>query len=351
MNLSQTVLLIKQKLSWKLALAGLLATGIFGFLLVRSAQGIQEFRAMELSLDATFLVLSFVCYISGVILAAKMWSLLLKHLTGSSDFAFDVQAFGVSLLARKVPGFIWEALSRLALYERRGVRRSALLTAVAAEVIFRSVAGALAFVLALLITSGQGTGWGEAYLPIPAFAYLPILTAVVLGLVIFLPRLHKNLLRWFRRAQAEDSSPLKEPTLSAWLILKWLSGYLGVLLFSGLTLYFFIRAFGHAASVPYWTIFGAFGLAVALGPISMWLPGDIGIRDGVLYLALITALSGTTAAVLVLAIRLWVTLSELVFGAVCAGVLGKKAANQFWASANATGRKPGTPAPPKGINL
>jgi uncharacterized membrane protein YbhN (UPF0104 family) len=66
--------------------------------------------------------------------------------------------------------------------------------------------------------------------------------------------------------------------------------------------------------VPFSTISGALSIAIALGPIAMWLPGDIGLKDGFLYIGLSSIIGGSLAAVVTLLWRLWGTLLELIFG-------------------------------------
>ena len=321
---------VRNKLTVKRSIALLISVTVFGYLLYRAYQGIGQFQTMALSLDPRFLLLSALMYIPGVLLAAKIWSDILKTLHGKSDYRFDVQVFGISILARKVPGFIWEALSRFALYERRQVPYSVLIVAIVAELTLRSLAGGIAFASAGLLER-NGMPWYQEYIPLSEFMIRYLVPLTLLGGIIILLGLQSRFQRWFlnfltsrQRGQMAPGSNLLQ-VMTFRKTLWWVSGYVGVLILSGFHLLFFLQSFENTPSVSYWTVFGGFGLAVALGPLSMWLPGDIGVRDGILYLALRPFLTDPIAAVLVLAIRLWNTLVEMVFGGICVLFFGRTA--------------------------
>jgi hypothetical protein len=320
---------IREKLTVKRSIALLLSVCIFGYLLYRAYQGIEQFQTIGLSLKPQFLLLSAIMYTAGVLLSAKIWSQLLKHLHGTSNYGFDVQVFGISILARKVPGFIWEALSRFALYERQQVKHSVLIMSIVAELMLRSLAGAVAFASAILLERSDTT-WYQEYIRLPEHLTRLLPLGILVGILLLLilqSRSHRWLVHYLhsRRQGTETYSATLLRTIAFRKALWWVVGYVGVLIFSGFYLLFFLQAFENLPSVSFWTLFGGFGLAVALGPLSMWLPGDIGVRDGVLYLALRPFLTDPIAAVLVLAIRLWNTLVEIAFGGMCALLLSRTA--------------------------
>lgn len=317
-----------RSLTWKHWVVLPLVVIVLGFLLVNGYQGVQQFWATGATLDLRYLLLSLLSYLVGVLFAAWIWSDILKQLHGTSDYFFDVQTVGVSLLAKKVPGFIWEAVSRLSFYERRGVQRNVLIGALVVEVTHRSVAGSIAFGVGFFT---QGALWLRDYVDLSSVLYWPVLLIGLTLLILLLPQLHRWLMHYLnRRTQKAGIDGLTQlPELRLHHTLRWVIGYVGVLLLSGLNLHFLMLSFQPMGSTSYWTLFSAFGLVVALGPLAMWLPGDIGVRDGLLFLAIGTSLTAPLAAALVLAMRLWSTLLELLFGGTCALTLGHTAVRRW----------------------
>lgn len=323
---------VRAKLTIPRGIALLISVSVFGYILFHAYQGVEEFWTSGFSLDPRFLLGSALMYIAGVLLAAKIWSSMLKYLHGSSDYRFDVQVFGISLLARKVPGFVWEALSRFALYERKQVSSSVLIVAIVAELILRSLAGGIAFASAILLENTDNA-WYRTYTRLPDPIVQFLLPLGILAGVVLLLMLQSRAHRWlvvylYSRGKGKDlenNSTISLKTIDFRKALRWVAGYVIVLIFSGFYLLFFLQAFEDTPSISFWTVFGGFGLAVALGPLSVWLPGDIGVRDGIIYLVLRPFLTDGIAAVLVLAIRLWSTIVEMLFGILCALMFSRTA--------------------------
>jgi hypothetical protein len=117
-----------------------------------------------------------------------------------------------------------------------------------------------------------------------------------------------------------SQSPMKINFLTSFI---WLVGEIGVVVLAGGVGYFLVKSIELPDSIPYSSILRAFSLSVALGPISVWLPGDIGLRDGIMYLALKPYTSASIAALITLIYRFWLSALEILFGFV-AGVSFKR---------------------------
>ncbi|MBX3001310.1 MAG: flippase-like domain-containing protein, partial [Caldilineaceae bacterium] len=323
-----------QKLTFKRSIALLISFTIFGYLLYHAFQGIIEFQSIDLSVNPRLLTISVLFYLVGVLLAAKIWNSILRHLHGASSYWFDIQVFGISLLARKIPGFFWEALSRFALYERKQVKRSVLLVAIITELVLRSLAGGIAFAAAIFLDRNDII-WLQPYFrfsePVLRLLFPVVLLVLIVLFLILLTYFYGWFVQYLQIRQGETKVKSGKPLqiIQFQHSLSWTGGYVALLLLSGSFLYFFVNAFEGIPPISFWTVFGGFGLAVALGPLSMWLPGDIGLRDGILYLALRPFLTDATAAVLVLVIRFWSTFVEIVFGGICALLFSRTATQWF----------------------
>jgi hypothetical protein len=75
--------------------------------------------------------------------------------------------------------------------------------------------------------------------------------------------------------------------------------------------------------ISYFSVLVAWGGAVALGPLAMWLPSDVGLKDGVMYAILSPRIGGNEAALAVLFWRIWGSVLEITFGSIGVLTLGK----------------------------
>lgn len=296
---------------------------IFGYLGIRAWQGIRLLTSTSFSVSPAYIGLAILCQVIGVLFAVGMWGTILQKFGVRSSYQFNLRAFGVSAVARKLPGTIWYAVSRLLLYQQAGHSRRQVVLALAAEVITLSMAGLLA--LALGLFSGlRGSQAIPLWLqhPIPIGAGLVILLGL---LALALPHLLK---RFMQRSQTEQAVLPRNP-VGFVAILLWLFGELVVVCLATGVLYFSMKAIVPNATIPFTTLAGAFGASVALGPLLVWMPADMGLRDGVMYLVLAPVLTGAVAAVIVLAWRLMVTTLDLSFGLVCVASFGRTGFNRL----------------------
>jgi hypothetical protein len=109
-----------------------------------------------------------------------------------------------------------------------------------------------------------------------------------------------------------DSEPFIQ--MGFWDGMRWLLAETVVVALGAGVAFFMIKSTDANIRVPFVSVLGAWGLAVSLGPVAVWLPTDIGLKDGFMYLALSPFVGGPLAAVLTIAWRLWVSLLEILFG-------------------------------------
>lgn len=298
--------------SWKWLLGLILSAGIFGYLSIKAYHGVQLIAETGLNFGPGYLLLAVLCQVLGVSLAVAVWDNILRRLGVHSGYSFNLKAFGISAVARKLPGTIWYAISRLALYEQRQYPRWSVILALAIELVSLSLAGLTAFCL------GLSTG----FVNIPVIANTGLWLVIGIGVLIGLASLQPWMIRWFLERRNSPLANDDELSIRFGHTFLWLGGETAVVALATGVLFFLVKSIDAAAPVTFLPVFGAFGLAIALGPVAVWLPADVGLKDGFVYLALSPVLTGPLAAVVILIWRLMVTLMDVLFGLSCGASLG-----------------------------
>jgi len=205
--------------------------------------------------------------------------------------------WGVSLIGRYVPGSVVMVAGRMELARNQGVPRRATVAAVIYEqVLSVGIAAAVgaAFVLAYGHIGPRWLTWVVALLP--------------LGLVILHPRILGptlgHALRRLGRAPLPDVIPLRRVVVLA----VW---YLAAELVLGVGVWLGIRALGGPTVGSVAFVTGAFLFSFAVSMLVVIVPSGLGIREGVLALALAQHVPGSVAVALAVVSRLEITVVEL----------------------------------------
>ena len=307
---------VRRWLSPKSTISLVFALIVFGYLGFKAYRGAQQLAETGVHFAGSYLLLSLGCQSVGVLLAAAVWSDILRLLEVKSGYLFDLQAFCTSAVARKLPGTVWYAVSRVALYERIRWPRRPVVLALIIEAVVIALAG--------LVALGFSLGSGAMSLPWMGdtrYLLFLVLTLIVVGTWVQPMAIRFMAKRMMKNAAAGELAQL--PPVGFWDSLRWLVGETGVIVLGACVAFFVMKSIDVDMPVSFVPVLGAWGLAVALGPIAMWLPGDIGLKDGAMYLVLSPLISGPVAAVVTLAWRLWVTLLEILFGLTCGITLSR----------------------------
>lgn len=290
------------------------STAVFIYLGLNAYHGVRQLVATGVEFATFFLLLSFACQFVGVLLATAVWGDILQRLGVKSGYWFDLRTFCVSALARKLPGTVWYAVSRLTLYKQTTQPVSRVLLALVIETIVIALGGLVA--IGIGISAGFSPGINQV-----AYLFFVLPTAIVSVSWIGPTAIRFALARIGTDPLMQNRNRQHVP-VDSWDVLRWLLGEASVIALGAGVAFFIIKSISQSAPVSYASVLGAWGVAVALGPIAMWLPSDIGIKDGFMYLVLDPLVGGPLAAVMTLAWRFWVSLLEIVFGVVCGVSLG-----------------------------
>jgi hypothetical protein len=309
---------------WRLLmlLAFVLTVGIFGYLGAQAVVGARQLALAKITFDYRYLMLSLLCQTVGVMLAAAVWGDMLRRLGVRLGFLFDFQVFCLSAIGRKLPGTGGYAIGRVTIYERAGAPRVPILLALLIEAVVMSMAGLLAFAFSLMMGLVQWIDVGQA-----RYVILLGVVAAALLLAWLQPYAIEFVARQIRaRTHSRGTEPLAAiPRLRFSDSLRWLTGEVVVVVLGAGVGYFLMRSINFSMQVPFSVILGPWGLAVGLGLAAMWLPTDIGFKDGFVYFAISQVANAPFAAVVALAWRFWVSILEIAFGLVSIAALGRRA--------------------------
>jgi glycosyltransferase 2 family protein len=302
---------IKQSKSGKkttlVRLIGLLfAVVVFSFLGIRAVQGVRQLAETGVRFTPEYLVLSFACQFIGVLLAAAVWSNILRRLGVASNYFFDLQTFCVSAIARKIPGMVWYAVGRLAIYQTISAPRALVIIALVIESVVIALGG--------LVTLGISIQTGLVASPgIDQRLLLIGIPLIILAASVITPVLIRKGVEKARERNQETKIPDFLP-VTFLDTLRWIVAEAGVVVLAAGVPFFLMKSIDSTVGVPFISMLGAISLSVAIGPFAVWLPGDIGLKDGFIYLALSPWTDAPFAALVTLVARLWLSLLEISLG-------------------------------------
>jgi uncharacterized membrane protein YbhN (UPF0104 family) len=234
-------------------------------------------------------------------LVAWLWGVALGRAAGTRPAA-GARVWFLSNLARYVPGNVWSYVGAVELARREGVARRTTLAVMALTQVL-SVGVALLAGLPVLVAE-------RARLGRPALLGAVVVAAGAALAVVFRRRL-LGLAR--RRLPGFDPASLAP---SAGTVVLLVVGYAAYWAVTGLAFAALVASLASldAADVP--LVVAAYAAAYAVGFLALLTPAGLGVREGVLVVALAPVLPAGPALVVALVSRVWMMLVELAGAAV-----------------------------------
>jgi uncharacterized membrane protein YbhN (UPF0104 family) len=243
-------------------------------------------------------------------LVAWLWGLALGRYAGTRPSA-GARIWFLSNLARYVPGNIWSYVGAVELARREGVARRVTLAVMALTQVL-SVGVAVAAGLPVLLAE-------RARLGRPA-----LLGAVVVALLAGLAVLFRGRLLELARRRMPGFDPA-ELTPSAGTVVWLVAGYAAYWAVTGLAFAALVAALHPLAAGDVPLVMAAYAAASAAGFLALLTPAGLGVREGVLVVALAPVLPAGPALVVALVSRVWMMLVELAGAAVAHLVARRRA--------------------------
>ena len=272
-----------------------------GFFVATLAARWNDVISLNWRLEPGLFVLATVLLALSYGLVAWLWGVAL-HRAAGTRVATGARIWFLSNLARYVPGNVWSYVGAVELARREGVARRTTLAVMALTQVL-SVGVAVAAGLPVLVAE-------RARLGRPA-----LLGALVVAAGAALAALFRRQLLDLARRRLPGFDPA-DLTPSAGTV---------VLLVAGYALYWAVTGLAFAAlvaslypldpgDVP--LVVAAYAAAYAAGFLALLTPAGLGVREGVLVVALAPVLPAGPALVVALLSRVWMMLVELAGAAI-----------------------------------
>ena len=243
-------------------------TATYGDLILQIAKSVDYIRA----------AIAMVLIVFGMIITVLVWTRILHLLEPQRDVGttrlFGI--FGSAILAKYIPGGIWEVSGRTYLTHLVGYEMQTILVSIAYELILSSLAGlcvSVAFLGGLI--SGAGIAFNAA-------VAVQVSVAIIVSIILlFLPktflRIANMVLKKFNLAIAETNF------LSGWRMLEIFAYYAIALTIMGIGYHVFVISAAPGGHIPILVSSGSYILALTLGVVVVFAPAGLGVREIILF--------------------------------------------------------------------
>jgi len=246
---------------------------------------------------AEYLIASILFLFAGFLSNAFCWKKYLSKAGYPVNFKQSVSASGLSVFGKYIPGKVWTIVGRAVYLAERTPYSWKELSSLSLNAQFLSLWAGLTVGIAGLFILKKGHVWGW-----PIFLLWLLLSGIVFSPIVH--RTTEKIIRFFikRKIVLPSPSGWSAVSLLPWFVLDWFLW--------GVGFYLFVWSLSDIA--PDFSVVFGFAHAATLGILSVFAPGGLGVREGILvgYLGFsgISILDATTISV---SARLWFLEGEL----------------------------------------
>jgi uncharacterized membrane protein YbhN (UPF0104 family) len=269
---------------------------VAGFFVATLAARWNDVISLNWRLEPWLFVMATVLLALSYGLVAWLWGVALHRAAGTRP-ATGARIWFLSNLARYVPGNVWSYVGAVELARREGVARRTTLAVMALTQVL-SVGVALLVGLPVLLAE-------RARLGRPALLGAVAVAVVAAGAAVFRRQL-LGLVR--RRLPGLDPAALVPAPGTVALLTVGYAAYWAV---TGLAFAALVASAYRLAPGDVPLVVAAYAAAYAVGFLSLLTPAGLGVREGVLVIALVPVLPAGPALVVALVSRVWTMLAEL----------------------------------------
>lgn len=282
---------------------GIIILLIFYFLIKSLVSNWNQVKDFDWQFDYPLLIISFVLQIMALFWLVKIWGRMLRHTGSSVSYLKLFKVWFFSNLGRYLPGKVWQFLGMVYMLERRGVpKKNSFSTAIVAQ-FFSVISGLL--IAALFLGADL---YSQFLSQNPGLVLVgAVFVSAILVLVCY-PKVLERTLNLGLKILKKEKIILD---LNSKNVIVYLLSYSLSWLLFGLAFLIFVKAMAHAPFVMYPSLTGAFAFSVNIGFLALFVPGGIGVREGILVLLLSSFFPLPVATLIALLARLWVTVAEL----------------------------------------
>jgi uncharacterized membrane protein YbhN (UPF0104 family) len=270
--------------------------------LVRSWSTVKDY---DWTLRPGWLALSAVAFLLFYFMQAVVWWLVLRGVAVRCDLLTAAATWAKSIPARYIPGNVFMFVGRAWLSHAQGMP----VDRVSAAMVYEQALG----VCSALVTVG---------LLFPFWEYHPGATALsLIGIPVIIVLLHPRVFGPLAgRALRVAHRPPLEVTLRFRSVCALLAYFVVSWFVAGVGAWLLARAVTGLAVDALPLVVVANALAYVVGMVAFFIPSGIGVREAVLTASLARQLPAGVALAWALLLRVWVTVVELAFVGIVAGL-------------------------------
>jgi uncharacterized membrane protein YbhN (UPF0104 family) len=276
---------------------------IFYFLIKGLVSNWSQVKDFDWKFNYPLLILSFLLQIMALCWLVQIWRWILRHSGSTISYPGLFKIWFFANLGRYLPGKVWQFLGMVYMLEKRGVPKS---NSVSTALLAQSLSVISGLLIAFVFL---GTDLYSQFLAKkPGLVLIMAVFGLFIVTVVCYPKLLGEIINFglgiFKREKISLDITSKD------VIIYILTYSVSWLLF-GLAFLVFIKAMAQASFDMYPGITGAFAFAFNIGFLALFVPGGIGVREGILVLLLSSVFPVPIATLISLVARLWVTVAEL----------------------------------------
>lgn len=295
MNWSEQVRKWGKSLGWLLGLVAL------GLVAAQAWTRQHEWLPLWRRLDAIDLVAVFVLCFAMQVLFGLGWHVFARGGWVAERLIGDQLRWGQSLLAKYLPGKIWQGVARGALYSDERTMSTTFVLFVREQLLSLSICALIAAVAApTALSSSMGLVFQCAFV-----AFASLLTAIAMWLrlpTVLASRFPPGLSAW------NDVRPNRAGAVRLWWL--QLAGYMAM------CSAFIVLIEGFGFKLDWLQASAALCFAGLAGVAAVLVPAGLGVREAGLFWCLSPSLGAGNAAMLALAWRIAITFAEAMFAAI-----------------------------------
>lgn len=258
----------------------------------------QQVRDAEWQFAPFYLILSFALSAPWFVVRPWGWKFLIRCFGYDLPYAGSFRLVREAEISRYVPGTVWQYLSRVYLASRWGVPATATLAATLVESVF------------LLLAVLPPALWNLRDV-LPVFGRYHFAVSILI-LAASIAVVHPRILNWWVGMLARYAKrPYRELRIGWGALASIWTVYMAMWILTGFGVAFFVRGVIVIPIEDFPRVAGDYLASWAASLLTVIAPAGMGIREGILGLRLRRLMPVGTAFTMAVAIRLWLTLLEL----------------------------------------
>jgi len=261
-------------------------------------RNINDLKEIDFRFDILSLVVAVILFIVYKINSVFLWHYITKKNECSITFKKAFISWFYSILGKYIPGKVFMLGSRLYFYNMEGASKKRVLFCFLVENICTVLGAALLFLTSMLFI-GNPELLQYRYPAIGLIVvFFIIIHPIILTKIINLP------LKILKKKPVELKMKYRDMLLLVFL-------YTINFLIVGSGFYMLTNSVHPVSINEFFYVAGTFGLAAVIGILALFAPSGIGVREGVIILALRFVIPEAAAVIISIISRLWASATEL----------------------------------------